>query len=212
MTTTYKTLAWVNALLVVVALIAVGNINKGGLGGLVHNVQETFDEGIAVDGTEVISGTGDFAATDDLTVADDATITGDVSVGGETVVDGFTQGGGCLATSTTATTHTVTEAQLLTYNCFEVTWNTSSGTWTLPATSTLTTLIPAVGDMRSWWLHNATGTAAVTHTWAAGTGIDLVAYTTNDDVIDGNEFSELSCIRQTDTDVTCKVSEILHSD
>lgn len=42
------------------------------LGGIIHNVQESFDAGIAVKGTEVISDTRDFNG-DDIT-ADDATL------------------------------------------------------------------------------------------------------------------------------------------
>lgn len=104
MTTTYKILAWANSLLVVVALIAVGNINNGSkLGGLVHNIQETFDEGIAVDGTEVISGTGDITTTDDLIVTDDATVSG----GNLTVTTSnsatSTASLGCIQTTATST-------------------------------------------------------------------------------------------------------------
>lgn len=43
------------------------------LGGLIHNVQESFDSGIAVDGTEVISGTGA------LTISSGASISGNVT-------------------------------------------------------------------------------------------------------------------------------------
>jgi len=131
---------------------------------------------------------------------------------GTLIVDQFTQGGACWATSTTATSHTVTEQNMLDYNCFEVTWNTGNGTWTLPATSTMTTLLATAGDMREWIIHNATTTAATTFTIAAGTGIDLIGVTTADAVIDGTEYSRLTCIRQTDTDVACIVSELLHVD
>jgi hypothetical protein len=37
------------------------------LGGSIHNIQESFDEGIAVDGTEVISGTGGFTISGNVT-------------------------------------------------------------------------------------------------------------------------------------------------
>jgi hypothetical protein len=49
-------------------------------------------------------------------------------------------------------------------------------------------------------------------TIAAGTGIDLKAATTNDDVIDQTEVSRLSCWRDSDTDVICITDEILAAD
>jgi hypothetical protein len=57
-------LGLVIAIVAIVSLvigIALGGLfNQTSFGGLVHNVQETFDEGIAVDGTEVIDGSGYF--------------------------------------------------------------------------------------------------------------------------------------------------------
>jgi len=126
------------------------------------------------------------------------------------VTEGFTQGGGCWATSTAATAHTVTQANLLAYNCFEITWNTATGTWTLPATSTLTTLLPTVGHRRSWVFENVSSSAG--HVTAAGTGIDLIAVTADDDSIDPTERAELTCWKKTDTDVDCKVTELVNAD
>lgn len=140
------------------------------------------------------------------------TSNGTLDVSGETTVHGFTQGGGYLATSTDGTSETLLEATLLADNYIEMTPNTGTFTWTLPATSTLTTLIPGEGDMREWLIHNATTSSGITMTLAAGTGIDLIAVTASDDVIDENEFARLSCWRQDDTDVTCLVSELLHAD
>lgn len=45
------------------------------LGGRIHNIQESFDEGIAVDGTEVISGTGYVAASNGMTISGNVTTT-----------------------------------------------------------------------------------------------------------------------------------------
>lgn len=45
------------------------------IGGLVHNIQETFDEGIAVDGTEVISGTGQIKPLAGLDITGNVTST-----------------------------------------------------------------------------------------------------------------------------------------
>lgn len=126
----------------------------------------------------------------------------------------FTEGGGVLrftATSTQAT-RTLTQAELDTYSVIEIVATSSPAlTLTLPATSTLTTLLKNPGDSRTWFIDNQ-HLAATTTTIAAGTGIDLVAYTTNDDVIDGQEISQLTCWRKYNTDVYCLTTEILKAD
>lgn len=190
----------------VLGLMVVGGASAPA-GGLIHVLQEEFPEGITVDGTEVISTAGRWVGT--VTGIFNGTT---ITASGETAVEGFTAGAGALATSTTGTATTLSQADLLADNLFVVTWNTSSGTYTLPASSTWTTLIPNAGDVREWIFHNATTTAATTMTIAAGTGIDLVAVTTADDVIDGTEYSQMTCVRQPDTDVTCIVNELLHAD
>ena len=89
------------SIIAVVAIVAlVVGITLGGLfsktntlGGLVHNVQETFDEGIAVDGTEVIDGSGYFvgavngttgAFSSTLGVTGAATLSSTLSAGAST--------------------------------------------------------------------------------------------------------------------------------
>lgn len=83
---------------------------------------------------------------------------------------------------------------------------------TLPATSTMTTVIPKAGDCRAWLYDASALAAATTTTITAGTGHDVIAYTANDDVIDGAEFSEITMCRQADGDVTTIVTELLHAD
>lgn len=57
-------------------------------GGLIHNIQESFDEGIAVDGTERISGTGGASFTSG-TFSTTLAITGATTLGGDlTLSDG----------------------------------------------------------------------------------------------------------------------------
>lgn len=191
-----------------------------GTGGLIHNVQESFDEGIAVDGTEVVNGSGSWVGAIAGTTFTGTTgsfsstlsVTGAVTFTGATDVSIFTQGGGCLATSTSGSATTLTEATMLAYNCIEMTSNLANFTYTLPASSTWTSLLPTVGDRREWLIHNATSTAAITLTIAAGTGIDLMAYTNADDVIDGTEVSRLDCWRKTSTDIMCIVEELLNAE
>lgn len=217
--------------LAVIALLLVAGTVAGSIKAAQKYGAVTFDvnnggyvnltlEGIADQfGAFITSGTNftDVAISNDLTVAGATSLTGDLTAGaitasGEVATQGFTQGGGCTASTTVAATELWTEADLLGSNCFEYNGATAAAiTITLPATSTMTTLIPNAGDMRTW-LYQGYTAAATTTTWTAGTGIDLIAYTTNDDVIDGNEYAEITCTRMIDTDVTCIVSELVHAD
>lgn len=74
------------ALLVAIAFGLVGN-QSDQLGGRIHNIQESFDEGIAVDGTEIVSGTGDIISLDDLFVTDDAVIGATAASGSSLVLE-----------------------------------------------------------------------------------------------------------------------------
>lgn len=79
------------------------------------------------------------------------------------------------STSTTATSFTMVQADILSYDTLLITPNTASLTYTLPATSTLTSLVPTAGDMAEQCWYNATSTAGITVTVAEGTGWDLEA-------------------------------------
>lgn len=126
------------------------------------------------------------------------------------------EGGGCFATSTAgsgAVAGTLTAAQLERNNCIKVTVNAQAGmTITLPATSTLGHILPKAGMHRTWIIENATTTAATTLTIAKGTGINLIAVTANDDVIDGTERSVIDCFRRTDNDWDCRLDELVDAD
>lgn len=201
---------------VVVALGFVSVVSAYSSGAFVNIENASFGD-VSLNGDVATDSVGSFGATGDsnftnVVTSGYATVGGALTVGGAADVSGFTQGGGVLSTSTTATAGTLTQSDLASYSMIEWTLNTANGTLTLPATSTLTTLLPDAGDMRTWLIHNATTTAAITATIAAGTGIDLIAVTANDDVIDGTEYAELTCWRQSDTDLTCLVSELLHAD
>lgn len=131
-------------------------------------------------------------------------------------VDSLTQGKACTTlTDANGGTYTLTEAEMLATNCFKF---AAGGTGqavialTFPATSTMTSLIPNSGECREW-IYDATAlSAATTTTMTAGTGHDIIAYTTNDDVIDGNELSEIRMCRQADGDVFTFVTEMLQAD
>jgi len=222
----------VTAVVMVVAVGAFTLVNAFS-GGAFVNIENAQFGDVALNGE--VQGGGDqlgaygdtnftnLVASGSLTVTGASTLTGAISSSGAISgasgsfsgamdVGNFTQGGGCYASTTVAATDTWTAANMLAYNCFEYNGATAAAiTITLPATSTMTTLIPNVGDKKSW-LYQGYTVAATTTTWTAGTGMDLIGYTTDDDVIDGNEYAEIKCTRMTDTDVTCIVSELLHTD
>lgn len=141
---------------------------------------------------------------------------GDVSSTGTVAVAEFTQGGGILdLVDANGGTYTLTQAELLSSNVLKFTAGGAGQAviaLTLPATSTLTSLLPNAGDTRQWIYDASALAAATTTTVTAGTGVDLIAYTANDDVIDGAEFAVLTCWRQADTDLSCITSELLHAD
>jgi len=132
-------------------------------------------------------------------------------------VGGFTQGTGIFSTSTTGT---FTEAQMLANSGIYI---TAAGAGqavlalTLPATSTMTTLIPDAGDCREWFIDASDVAAATTTTITAGTGWNLVGLDATGagsgaDVIDGVEYGKLVACRETDTDVVGYVEEWLAAD
>ena len=141
-----------------------------------------------------------------------ATLSGALTVSGETDLQGLTDGSGSLAIATSTGTTNITAAQLAADSVFEITVNdgaTASIQW--PATSTMSSLFTGESKHRSWLFHNAT-TSTMAMTFLAGTGIDFIGVTTNDDVIDETEYSEFECWMKISTDVACRVSELLHID
>jgi len=125
--------------------------------------------------------------------------------------------GGPIATLTDANggTYTLTQAELENSNVLKFAAGGAGQAviaLTFPATSTMNNLIQKAGDCRTWLYDASDLAAATTTTLTAGTGHDVIAYTTNDDVIDGAEFSQITMCRQADGDVTTLVSELLNAD
>ena len=169
------------------------------------STKSSFDaaQGFLVNGTSVISSSRGVSATT-------GTFSSSVNVGE------FTQGGGeTTLTDANGGTYTLTEAEMLAAGTFRFAAGGAGQAviaLTFPATSTMTTLIPNAGDCRTWWYDASALAAATTTTMTAGTGHNIIAYTTNDDVIDGNEFAQITMCRATDTDVNTFVSELVHAD
>lgn len=129
--------------------------------------------------------------------------------------DEFEFGAGALryTATSTQTGFTLTAAQLRDNSQIDlVATDTVTQTITLPATSTITTYLQGAGTCREWLINNYHA-AATTTTIAAGAGWDLMAPSTNDDVIDGLESSWLIACRQYDGDITGILSdENVHAD
>lgn len=142
------------------------------------------------------------------------TASGDLSVSGETTVDGLTEGGGVVTITPTSGTVTLTQANLLAGNVITFTASTTQAalTVTLPATSTMTTLLASAGDKRSWVIENPFTAAATTTTVAAGTGIDLQEPDGQNVVVGINNYAWLTCFREASTDVVCRVDETIPAD
>lgn len=134
----------------------------------------------------------------------------------------FNYGGKVLATTTAGSianmaTMTLTGSLMADYDYFDVMANVASTTWTLPATSTMVSLLPDIGSTRRWLFHNATSSSAIDFKIIAGTGMDLVSVTANDDIIDPGEWMQLTCTqiyyRTADNEnIMCIVDELANSD
>lgn len=183
------------------------------VGGYTEGYWDSAD-GYKVDGTTVINGSGVITGTSQ-TLSTTLSVTGTTTLG-RVNTDELTQGGGqCTITDANGGTYTLTADELKDCNYL---YMTASGAGqevialTLPATSTMTLLLPDVGDYREWLIDASDLAAATTTTITLGTGIDMIAVLAAEDVIDGAEYSELRCWRKSDTDVACVTSELVNSD
>ena len=125
--------------------------------------------------------------------------------------------GATLATSTTGTATTLREKDLIDYTAIEMTPNTGNFTYTLPATSTLTSLLRNIGDTQTWIWENATTSTGITITLAAGTGWNLSGVDANVDVFPGAAYTAreliiMECYRQANKDINCELRENIAAD
>lgn len=178
--------------------------------GSIRFVQDKFVAGLTAGQYDEFS----ISSAGAVTTSGNMSVTGDVAVVGGTVVDEFTQGGGIITIATTSATYTMTAAELAGGNVISISSVTGAAalTLTLPATSTLTTVIPNTGDSRDWWIKNAHTAAATTTTIAVGTGIELQGVGTGSDVINGGVWGSLSCYREASTDIVCAIEEFVAAD
>lgn len=130
---------------------------------------------------------------------------------------GIVEGSNCYSTTTTGT---MIPGVLSNNSCIVV---ASGGagqavlSLTLPASTTMNSVLPNKGSCRSWFIDTTAVAAATTTTIVAGTGWNLVGLDatgagTGADVIDGNEYGRLTACRETDGDITGFVTEWIHAD
>lgn len=131
-----------------------------------------------------------------------------IGQGGTVLFDKFGnfQRGGVTIASTTSAVDTMTVTQLSNYSHLKLTPIVSATTLTLPASSTLSTLIPVDGNWTEKTIENATTTSGISITLAAGTGITLQTASTTGAKIDPKKGAFLRLLRLANTDIMAYLS------
>jgi hypothetical protein len=149
-----------------------------------------------------VGGTTNF---DTLSLSEDLTVSDALNVTGAVDVSTFTQGGGVTATATRDAAQTLVVTDFDTENVIDVTQASTSATLTLPATSTMTAVIPNAGDMRTIWIRNASTSASAALTIAVGTGMTLKNGASSTVLLigdtDGDNTMRVDMVRKADTDI-----------
>lgn len=111
--------------------------------------------------------------------------------------------GGRTASSTTSTTGTLLAAQIEKYTMLDYTLNLADVTLTFPATSTIGFMNKA-GDVKEFYVRNATTTATMDITFAQGTGMNFKNSSTTKVLIgdtDGGNMAKVTLIRRANSDI-----------
>lgn len=171
-----------------------------------------FPNGISADSTSPID--GEVRGTT-YTFTSTGTITGVATFTAAPVFNGGQLRSYTNSTSTVASM-TLRESDILNYDTVLVTPTgaAASKTFTFPATSTLTSLVPTAGDLAEQCWYNATSTAATTLIFAAGTGIDLetASSTQTDLTLSASGSACFVYLRKPDTDISVLMLEYNNAD
>lgn len=119
--------------------------------------------------------------------------------------------GGRVASSTTSTTGTLLAATLENATTLDYTLNLADVTLTFPASSTIG-FMRSPGDTKVFYVRNATTTAAMDITFAAGTGLNYKKATSTKVLVgdtDGGNTARVTLIRQSDSDIDMVVEQFL---
>lgn len=197
------------AVIVIVAILALVGVAKAYTLSQSINVAGDYNNYEAVGQPSDVNTDVNYGAVSSGDIYQDVNIRGTLTYGG----------GSYSATTTAAATYTLVAKDLQKYAYLDIMNNTpdSDLTFTLPATSTMISLLPEIGSTRQWLIQNATSTGAHTLTLVKGAGMDLVAVTANDDVIDPGEWTRLTCTQiayraVNDENIVCIVDELLNAD
>jgi hypothetical protein len=197
---------WINSALIVLVgiLVLVGGNQSVSSDGEEFGAQSHTNSGYVIndDGTD-----------------DDSRIEGNndanllyIDAGDDTVTaNQFTQGGGSLDIASGA--QTLTQEQLQQNSIIVATASTTAAafSWTFPASSTLTTLLPDAGDSRSWLFSNENASATTT-TFVAGTGVIMLEPDGQNVVIAGGNRALITLWRDDSTNVYANVDELIDAD
>lgn len=126
---------------------------------------------------------------------------GDISLTGN-----LTTGGSYATTTSSSSNSVLFERDIMGYSTVVVTGASSTATTVvkLPATSTITTLIPNSGDTYRFTIVNATTTGVSTLTLTTNTGITM-RLASSTPIIPVNGNAEVTLIRKSNTDVIANV-------
>ena len=182
--------------LIVVAIISIG-------GYFFPQIQGAFGEVTGTTNYDNLELGGTLAVTGATTLTGGATFSSTVANNGAVTNNSSVIYSSATSSSAIPSTYTVVQADLLTNNTV-IAGLAAASTWTLPATSTLTSMIPAAGDSQTFCVlayYNSL-------TFVAGTGMDFEVATTTTDVfgvpskvIPANGRGCLTFTRATTTDV-----------
>ena len=184
-------------IVVAIALVAFG-VYSYQSAGVKYGDNSTLSGGLTVQ----LSNTGDTFTTGTGINTVAITSTGNITAAGIIYSkDGLVEGG-IDSIATTSTSYTLVQNDLLNYSFISFTPNGGNTTLTLPASTTLTSWLANAGDSAIEAIHNASSTAGVTLTVAAGTGT-LVQNASSTLVINPLKDATIRCIRKANTDVVC---------
>ena len=171
---------------VIAALLVVLLVGTGGsFGGAVNTVKQIFGDGFTVE-----RGSSTLLTTTAAT----------------TTVEAFTEGGFVYSTTTSPETNNLTlrAAEVQNYRYISVNPGRIFQTLTLPATSTITSLVPNSGDVARLYIRNATGTADGTFRIAAGSGFAIQTSSSTPAAVASTtpgDWATLTFVRKADTDI-----------
>lgn len=111
--------------------------------------------------------------------------------------------GGRVASSTVNSAETLLSSTLANATVLDYTLNVQDATLTFPATSTIG-FMRNTGDTKIFYVRNATTTATMDITFAAGTGMNYKKATSTKILLgdtDGSNFAKVTLIRKANTDI-----------